>query len=136
MALIVGDPLSVGVTLTRDKGGLMIARVWRGYTTPAHADAYESMLKPELLPGLSRVKGFRGSYLLRRAEGNEVEFITIIMWDSTDDLRAVAGADYETAIVPEERRRYLARYDAKASHYQVVSTQSAEGSENAIVPID
>jgi heme-degrading monooxygenase HmoA len=101
----------------------MIARVWHGYTRPEHADAYEAMLKPELLPGLSAVKGFRGSYLLRRQAGDEVEFITIILWDSLDDIRAVAGDDYERAVVPEERRRYLARWDARAAHYQVSSTQ-------------
>jgi heme-degrading monooxygenase HmoA len=101
----------------------MIARVWRGYTTAAHADDYEFMLKPELLPGLSRVKGFRGSYLLRRPQGSEVEFITIILWDSLDDVRAVAGADYESAVIPEERRKYLARHDAKAAHYEVVAKQ-------------
>ena len=101
----------------------MIARLWRGYTTPAHADAYEAMLTPELLPGLSRVKGFRGSYLLRRSLGSEIEFITIILWDSLDDVRAVAGEDYETAVIPEERRPYLTRYDAKATHYDVVSQQ-------------
>jgi heme-degrading monooxygenase HmoA len=99
----------------------MIARVWRGYTKPADADAYESMLKPELLPGLSKVKGFRGSYLLRRAQESEVEFITIILWESLDDVRAVAGPDYENAVIPEERRKYLARYDAKAAHYEVVA---------------
>jgi heme-degrading monooxygenase HmoA len=101
----------------------MIARVWHGYTKPADADAYESMLKPELLPGLSKVKGFRGSYLLRRLQEREVEFITIILWDSLDDVRAVAGPDYENAVIPEERRKYLARYDAKAAHYEVVGKQ-------------
>jgi heme-degrading monooxygenase HmoA len=101
----------------------MIARVWSGYTTIANADAYESMLKPELLPGLSAKKGFRGSYLLRRAHDAEVEFVTIILWDSLDDVRAVAGADYERAVVPEERRQYLARHDANARHYQVVANQ-------------
>jgi len=74
----------------------MIARVWHGRTKPEHADAYESHLRPELLPGLSLQKGFRGSYLLRRAVGNEVEFITIILWDS---------------------------FDARAAHYEVVSTR-------------
>ena len=49
----------------------MIARVWHGLTKPEHADAYESHLKPELLPGLSQKQGFRGSYLLRRAVGHE-----------------------------------------------------------------
>ena len=33
----------------------MIARVWHGYTRPEHADAYEAMLKPELLPGIGKV---------------------------------------------------------------------------------
>jgi heme-degrading monooxygenase HmoA len=101
----------------------MIARVWHGYTRPEQADAYEAMLTPELLPGLSAVKGFRGSYLLRRQAGDEVEFITIILWDSLDDIRAVAGDDYEMAVVPEERRRHLSRWDARASHYEVSSMQ-------------
>ena len=80
----------------------MIARVWHGYATHDHADAYEAMLKPELLPGLSTKSGFAGSYLLRRDLAGEVEFITMILWESLDDIRAVAGDDYERAIVPEE----------------------------------
>jgi hypothetical protein len=44
----------------------MIARIWHGYTKPEHADAYEAMLKPDLLPGISKAKGYRGSYLLRK----------------------------------------------------------------------
>ena len=99
----------------------MVARVWHGYTKPEHADSYEAMLKPELLPGVSKVKGYRGSYLLRRNLGSEVEFITIMLWESINSIRAVAGADYETAVIPEERRKYLARWDAKAVHYEVVS---------------
>jgi len=100
----------------------MIARLWRGYTKPGHADAYEAMLKPELLPGIGKVKGFRRSYLLRRAAGAETEFITIMLFDSIESIKAVAGADYETAVVPEERRQHLAHYDAKSLHYEIVST--------------
>jgi heme-degrading monooxygenase HmoA len=103
----------------------MIARLWRGYTKPEHADAYEAMLKPELLPGISKVRGYRGSYLLRRDAGKEVEFITIILWDSIDAIRAVAGPDYEVAVVPEERRKYLSRYDARATHFEIASTDVA-----------
>jgi len=99
----------------------MIARVWHGYTTPAHADAYEAMLKPELLPGLSKVKGYRGSYLLRRPLGSEVEFITILLWESIEAIKAVAGQDFETAVIPEERRQHLSRYDSRAAHYEVAS---------------
>ena len=67
----------------------MIARIWHGYTKPEHADAYEAMLKPELLPGIGKVKGYQSSYLLRRDLGEEFEFITIMLWDSIDAIRAV-----------------------------------------------
>ncbi len=106
----------------------MIARVWHGYTTPENADAYADMLQPELLPGLSTRPGFRGSYLLRRAHGSEVEFITVILWDSLDDVRALAGADYDTAVIPEERRRVLSRWDEKAAHYEVTAAQASPAS--------
>ena len=95
----------------------MIARVWHGYTRPENADAYEAMLKPELLPGISKVAGYRSSYLLRREAGAEVEFVTIMLWDSIDAIRAVTGPDHETSIIPEERRKYLSRHDAKSAHY-------------------
>ena len=120
---------SCEVTLTG-----MVARVWHGYTTPANADAYESMLKPELLPGLSSKAGFRGSYLLRRLAGDEVEFITIILWDSLDDIRAIAGADYETAVIPDERKRVLSRWDTRAAHYEVTSTKTSPPSFPAEFP--
>jgi len=105
----------------------VIARVWHGYTKPEHADAYEAMLKPELLPGISKVKGYRGSYLLRKDAGAEVEFITIMLWDSVDAIRAVAGPDYETAVIPEERRKFLSRHDARAAHFEIVSIQGLGG---------
>jgi hypothetical protein len=38
----------------------VIARVGHGYTKPEHADAYEAMLKPELLPGISKAKRLQG----------------------------------------------------------------------------
>jgi heme-degrading monooxygenase HmoA len=101
----------------------VIARVWHGWTRTEDADSYESHLKPELLPGLSKVKGFAGSRLLRRTVADQVEFITIIFWDSLDAVRAVAGPDYETAVIPEERKKFLQRFDEKAAHYEVVSTQ-------------
>ena len=105
----------------------MIARIWHGWTTPQHADGYEAMLKPELLPGVGKVAGYKGSYLLRRDAGAEVEFITIMLWDSMDAVRSVAGPDFETAVVPEERRKYLSRYDAKSAHYEIASVHGLDG---------
>ena len=101
----------------------MVARVWHGYAaTREHADAYEAMLKPELLPGMSSKNGYRGSHLLRRDTGSEIEFITILFFDSLDDIKAITGPDFETAVVPHERKQHLSRYDAKAVHYEVPAT--------------
>jgi len=62
----------------------VIARIWHGYTKAEHAAAYKSMLKPELLPRISEVKGYRGSYLLRREASDDIEFVTTMLWDSVD----------------------------------------------------
>jgi heme-degrading monooxygenase HmoA len=99
----------------------VIARVWRGWTTLGDAAGYEGHLKPELLPGLSKVAGFRGSYLLRHAVGEEVEFMTIILWDSIEAVRAMTGEDYERAVIPEERKKYLRRFEQRAAHFEVVA---------------
>jgi len=99
----------------------MIARVWRGVTTRENAAAYESMLKPELLPGLSRVPGFITSYLLRRDIADGVEFITIILFDSLENLKQFAGPNYEQSIVPEDRRPLLKHHDKVAQHYEIAS---------------
>jgi heme-degrading monooxygenase HmoA len=101
----------------------MIARIWKGYTAPEDADRYEAMLKPELLPGISGVEGFRGSYLLRREMDSEVEFMTIMLWDSVEAIQAAMGMAYERAVIPEERRRYLTRYDESSVHFEIKSTQ-------------
>jgi len=99
----------------------VIARVWRGWTTLEDADGYEGHLKPELLPGLSKAAGFRGSYLLRHVVGEEVEFMTIILWDSIEAVRALTGEDYERAVIPEERKKYLQRFEQRAAHFEVVA---------------
>lgn len=101
----------------------MVARLWHGYcSTREHADAYEAMLKPELLPGISTKKGYRGSHLLRRDLGHEIEFITILFFDSLADIKALTGPDCETAVIPQERKQHLSRFDATAAHYDVPST--------------
>jgi len=105
----------------------MIARIWHGYTKRQDADSYESMLKPELLPGIGKVPGYRGGYLLRRMLEDEVEFITIMIWESTDAIKAVAGANYTLSIVPENRLKYLSRYDTHAAHYDIQSIQESVG---------
>src|SRR5438128_12581307 len=104
----------------------MIARIWHGYTANENADKYEAMLKPEPLPGINQVRGYLGCYLLRRPKGSEVEFVTVLLWESLDALRAFAGPDYELSIVPLERRKLLSHYDECPAHYDVIIKPGSE----------
>jgi heme-degrading monooxygenase HmoA len=98
----------------------VIARIWHGWTTHANADAYETLLRSEVLPGISEISGARGAYLLRTPVGNEVEFVTITLWDSLDAVREFAGDDYEVAVVPPPARRLLSRFDERSRHFETV----------------
>lgn len=100
----------------------MISRVWHGWTTPANADAYETLLLSTILPGIARrgLPGYHGAYLYRRRDGDLVEFVTTMLFDSLDGVRAFAGEDYEHGVVPPEAQRLLARYDQRSTHYDVL----------------
>ena len=92
-----------------------------GYTTPENADAYENLLKTEILEGIERknIPGYKGIKLLRRQLDDEVEFITIMQFDSIDAIKSFAGGDYETAYVPAKAREILKRFDARSQHYEI-----------------
>lgn len=98
----------------------MIARLWHGWTSPADADEYERLLRSEVLPGIHRIHGYRGAHLLRGDAGEEVEFVTLTLWESLDAVRAFAGPDHEVAVVPPEARRLLSRFDERSVHYEVL----------------
>ncbi len=99
----------------------MIARIWHGWTRPESAEAYETLLRTEIFPGIAAkaVAGYRGIELLRRPAGDEVEFVTIMWFDSLSAVKAFAGEDHETAYVPEKARAVLARFDARSQHYEI-----------------
>jgi heme-degrading monooxygenase HmoA len=100
--------------------GHMIGRLWHGWTTRANASAYEALLRSEVLPGIHRVPGYRGACLLRRDLGEEVEFVTLTLFDSMDAVRAFAGEDFEKAVVPPKARRLLARFDERSVHFDAL----------------
>ncbi len=99
----------------------MISRIWHGWTSPENADAYEALLKEEIFVGIGdrQIPGYRGIHLLRRDVGDEVEFVTVMWFDSLDAVRVFAGEDYEVAVVPAKARALLAHFDARSQHYEV-----------------
>ncbi len=99
----------------------MICRVWHGWTEPANADAYEDLLQREIFAGIAArgIAGYRGIQLLRRPAGSEVEFVTLMWFDTIADVRRFAGEEYYRAVVPAAARALLARFDEHSAHYEV-----------------
>lgn len=107
----------------------MISRIWHGWTTPENADKYEALLKEEIFVGIQErhIRGYNGIQLLRRDLGEEVEFVTIMAFDSLDAVRDFAGEDYEAAYVPAAARAVLSRFDERSQHYEVRVQRAAGG---------
>lgn len=99
----------------------MIFRIWHGWTTPENANIYENLLREEIFPGIAakKLSGYRGIKLLRREIGNEVEFITIMQFDSLEAVKQFVGEDYEQSYVPDKARKVLSRHDNRSQHYEM-----------------
>ena len=85
------------------------------------------MLNSDVLPGIHRVKGYHGAYVLRRDDGDEVEFMTMTIFDDLDAVKQFAGEDYTKPIVQGLAQRLLRRTDARATHYEIVITPKETG---------
>ena len=102
----------------------MIARVWHGWTTPGNADAYQRLLERDVLPGIlgKGIAGLRSIDVLRREDGDEVEFMTLMRFESLDDILGFVGEDAEKAYVPAGARELLAHFEDRAQHYEIRHT--------------
>jgi hypothetical protein len=91
----------------REGEAAVIVRIWRGWSSPENADAYQRIVGEEVLPSIAarNMDGYRGAYLLRRNLDREVEFATIMLFDR--DLRATrprAGRLLAASGSPNHRR--------------------------------
>ncbi|MGH3432159.1 MAG: hypothetical protein ACRDQB_04915 [Thermocrispum sp.] len=107
----------------------MICRIWRGWTTPDNADAYERVVRGEVIPAIEarRIAGFRHIDLMRREldapAGGEVEFLTAMWFDDVESIKAFVDrddADHTVSHVPPAARAVLARFDERSGHYEVL----------------
>ena len=101
----------------------MIARIWHGWTTRENAETYEKLLREEVLLEIAKrsIPGYKGAEIfIREAENNEMEFITLLRFETIDAVKIFAGKDYEQAVIHPECRRLLKRHNEKSRHYRIV----------------
>lgn len=97
----------------------MIARHWKGWTKPADADQYESLLRERVFPELGMIAGYCGGYILRRDGADEVEFVVMNLFESLEAVKRFAGEEYEVPVFEPEAKRLLSRIEPWATHYEV-----------------
>ncbi len=104
---------------------MAIKRIWHGWTTAEKAATYEELLRAEVFPGIEakKIPGYRGIELLRLDRDEEVEFITIMTFDSIHNVIDFQGADYQRCYVPDAARDLLKRWDQTSDHYEVRETR-------------
>ncbi len=101
----------------------MIARIWHGWTSRESALKYEKLLREEVLLEIAKrsIPGYRGAEIfIREAENDEMEFVTLLRFETLDAVKIFAGKDYEQPVIPPECRRLLKRHSEKSRHYRIV----------------
>ena len=99
---------------------MTISRQWRGLARAESADAYADHLRAETFPAIRSLPGFIDASILRRAVPQGVEFLIVTQWASLDAIRAFAGNDVETAVVPQKVHDMMIDYDRVVRHFEIV----------------
>jgi hypothetical protein len=98
----------------------VIARIWHGWTKVADAKIYENMLRDKIFPSIAarNIKGYRGAELFIHEDRNEVEFVTLLRFDSMDAVKEFAGPDETRPVIFPGVEKLLTRMEP-ARHYGV-----------------
>jgi antibiotic biosynthesis monooxygenase (ABM) superfamily enzyme len=100
----------------------MIARIWHGWTKHKDAKAYEEMLRDEIFPSIAarKIKGYRGAELFIHEDNHEMEFVTLLRFDSLDAVKEFAGEDATKPVIYPKAEALIVRME-KARHYRVAT---------------
>lgn len=100
----------------------MIGRIWHSWTTPANADAYQRLLCTAVIPAIEarEVAGLLQIDVLRCDHPDEVEFTTIVAFDSIEAIERYVGMDPTIVHVPPSARPLLSRFDERAVHHTII----------------
>ena len=101
---------------------MAVKRIWHGWTTNENAAKYQNLLQNEIFAGIEakNIHGYQSIELMRRDHQEEVEFITIMTFDSLQNVIDFQGEDYTRCYVPEAAQNVLKRWDKYSAHYEMI----------------
>ena len=105
----------------------MIARIWHGWTKPQDAKTYEELLRNEIFPGIAQrnITGYHGAELFIRDGDDEVEFVTLLRFDSMEGVREFAGENQSKPVIYPKAEALLIRTDERSQHYRLAIMASS-----------
>jgi antibiotic biosynthesis monooxygenase (ABM) superfamily enzyme len=104
---------------------MAIKRVWHGWTTKENADNYQDILNKEVLPSIEakKIPGYNKIEVLRVELEDEVEFVTIMTFESLQNVIDFQGENYKRCYVPDVAQKVLIRWDLESTHYDLIETR-------------
>jgi antibiotic biosynthesis monooxygenase (ABM) superfamily enzyme len=101
---------------------MAIKRIWHGWTTFENAEKYKKVLFEIVFPEIEskNIPGYREIELLQTDKGDEVEFVTIMTFDSLQNVVDFQGENYQRCYVPDEAKEVLKRWDQESEHYECI----------------
>jgi heme-degrading monooxygenase HmoA len=101
-------------------------RIWHGWTTLENADTYQQLLHDEIFPGIEakNIPGYQKIELFRMDLDDEVEFVTIMTFDSLQNVIDFQGEDYKKCYVPDAAQRVLKHWNQESAHYETIETRN------------
>ena len=105
---------------------MSIKRIWHGWTTKENANKYQNILHNEVLPSIeeANIPGYRKIEVLRIDLKDEVEFVTIMTFDSLQNVIDFQGEDYKKCYVPDVAQKVLKKWDLESVHYELLETRN------------
>ena len=78
------------------------------------------MLRDEIFPSIAarNIKGYRGAELFIREDENEIEFVTLLRFDSMGAVKEFAGADETKPVIFPGVEKLHTRMES-AWHYRI-----------------
>jgi len=68
-----------------------------------------------------KIDGYRGAELFIREDDDEIEFLTLLRFDSMDAVKEFAGADEGKPVIYPKAEALLTRMDERSQHYRIVT---------------
>ena len=104
---------------------MAIKRVWPGWTIKDNALKYQAIMSEKVLPGIEakNIPGYQKIEVLKLEREEEVEFVTIMTFESLQNVKDFQGEDYKRCYVPDIARQVLERWDQEALHYELIEAR-------------